>query len=323
MYIKELKIGDVKVKNNLILAPMAGVTDSAFRKICVKYGVGLVVSEMVSAKGIVYGDKKTLELIQMDIPNMPRMVQIFGSEPDIMSKAIKIIEDKVDIIDINMGCPVPKIVSNGEGSALLKNPKLIGEIVKACVNATTKPVTVKIRIGFEDNSINAKEIGQIIQDNGAKMLTIHGRTRSQYYAGNVNLDVIKEVKETLKIPVIGNGNVIDYESFKKMIDYTNVDGVMIGRATLGNPWIFEDILNQDEGKEKREVSNEEKLEQIIEQYNLEDEYKGEYTAVREMRKHIGWYLKGLPNSAEIKNRINQMESKEEIIELLKKILCRH
>lgn len=315
MYISECNIGNIKLKNNVFLAPMAGVTDRAFRNICASMGAGLVYTEMVSAKGIVYNDKKTLDLILCDIPNMPKAVQIFGSEPAVIYDAIQKIEEYADIIDINMGCPVPKIVGNGEGSALLKNPKLIGEIVASAVKATKKPITVKCRIGWDDSSINVVDVAKTVQDNGASAITIHGRTRQDFYSGVSKWEYIKSVKENVNIPVIGNGDVKDYNSFKDMIDKTNVDAVMIGRATLGNPFVFRNILS--EGKET-EVTKKELLDTILKHYMLEVENKGEYTAIREMRKHICWYIKGMPNNAEIKNMINMSDNLEEVLSILKK-----
>ncbi len=320
MYIKEISIGNIKIKNNIFLAPMAGFADRAFRKICADYGAGLVYTEMVSAKGIVYNDEKTLELVKCDISNMPRAVQIFGSEPDIISQAIQKIEDYADIIDINMGCPVPKIVNNGEGSALLKNIELVGEIVKAAVEATNKPITVKIRKGFDDSVINCVEIAKIAEQNGVKAITIHGRTRKDFYAGTCDLDCIKKVKEAVSIPVIGNGDVVDYEAFKRMIDYTGVDAVMIGRGALGKPWVFKDIIDKDNKKEVFNVSKKEILEKILEQYNLEIEQKGEYVAVREMRKHICCYVKGMSNNSELKNIINTKDNSKEVFEILKEYM---
>ena len=315
--VKECSIGNVKLKNNLFLAPMAGVTDKAFRKICAQMGAGLVYTEMVSAKGIVYNDKKTLDLIECDIENMPRAVQIFGSEPTVIFDAIQKIDKYADIIDINMGCPVPKIVSNGEGSALLKQPNLIGQIVKKAVEATKKPVTVKMRIGWDDNSINVVDIAKIVQDNGAAAITVHGRTRQDFYSGISRWQYIKDVKENVNIPVIGNGDVKDYITFEKMINETGVEAVMVGRAALGNPFVFRNILSK--GK-KVEVTKEELLNTILKHYMLEVEYKGEYTAIREMRKHICWYIKGLPNNSEVKNLINMSDNLDEVLDILKQYL---
>lgn len=320
MFVKEIEIGNVSIKNNVFLAPMAGVTDRAFRKICAKYGAGLVYTEMVSAKGIVYNDKKTMSIINCDIPNMPRAVQIFGSETDVIYNAIQKIEDSADIIDINMGCPVPKIVSNGEGSALLREPKKVGAIVNKAVSATKKPITVKMRIGWDDNSINVVDIAKIVQDNGAKAITVHGRTRQDFYSGTSKIEYIKQVKENVSIPVIGNGDIVDYTSFKNMMSYTNVDGVMIGRAALGNPYIFRYICEEDNGLVPNIATKKEILETILEQYEMEIQNKGEYTALREMRKHICWYIKGLANNSEIKNTINTSQSVEEVYSILKKYL---
>lgn len=320
MYVKKIEIGNVEVKNNVFLAPMAGVTDKAFRKICAMYGAGLVYTEMVSAKGIIYNDKKTLDLLDCDIPNMPRAVQIFGSDPNVIYEAIQKIEDKADIIDINMGCPVPKIVNNGEGSALLKNPKLIAKIVNAATSATKKPITVKVRLGWDENSINVLDVAKIVEDNGAKAITIHGRTRQDFYSGVSKKEYTKLVKEKLTIPVIGNGDVNDYNSFKEMIDDTGVDAVMIGRASLGNPFVFSQILKQDNNEEVEKVTKSDILDVILKQYELEIKQKGEYTAIREMRKHICWYIKGLPNNSEIKNRVNMCDDAKKVFEILTEYL---
>ena len=317
MGIEQCGIGNVKLENNVFLAPMAGVTDKAFRKICAQMGAGLVYTEMVSAKGIVYNDKKTMDLIECDIENMPRAVQIFGSEPEFIYTAIQKIEQYADIIDINMGCPVPKIVNNGEGSALLKQPKLIGKIVKSAVEATQKPITVKVRIGWDDNSINVLDVAKVIQDNGAKAITVHGRTRQDFYSGVSRWEYIKAVKETVNIPVIGNGDVKDFESFNKMLNETNVEAVMIGRAALGNPFVFRNILSSSK---EVQVTKEELLDVILKHYMLEVGYKGEYTAIREMRKHICWYIKGLPNNTQIKNLINMSDNLDEVTNILKEYL---
>lgn len=317
MGIEQCSIENVKLENNVFLAPMAGVTDKAFRKICAQMGAGLVYTEMVSAKGIVYNDKKTMDLIDCDIENMPRAVQIFGSEPEIIYTAIQKIEQYADIIDINMGCPVPKIVNNGEGSALLKQPKLIGKIVKSAVEATQKPITVKVRIGWDDNSINVLDVAKVIQDNGAKAITVHGRTRQDFYSGVSRWEYIKAVKETVNIPVIGNGDVKDFESFNKMLNETNVEAVMIGRAALGNPFVFRNILSSSK---EVQVTKEELLDVILKHYMLEVGYKGEYTAIREMRKHICWYIKGLPNNTQIKNLINMSDNLDEVTNILKEYL---
>ncbi len=320
MYVKEVIIGDVKIKNNVFLAPMAGVTDRAFRKICADFGAGLVYTEMVSAKGIIYNDKKTLELLKCDIHNMPRAVQIFGSDPKVIYDAVKKIADIADIIDINMGCPVPKVVGNNEGSALLKEPQNIAKIVESAVLATKKPITVKVRIGWDDNSINVVEVAKIIEANGAKAITVHGRTRQDFYSGTSKIEYIKKVKENVNIPVIGNGDIVDYESFKNMIEYAKVDAVMIGRASLGNPFIFKQILNMDKENIQCNINNKDILDAILKQYKMEIQNKGEYTAIREMRKHICWYIKGLPGNSDIKNKINTCENVEEVFMILKEYL---
>ncbi len=314
--IKKIKIGDIELKNNVFLAPMAGITDKAFRKICVDMGVSLTFSEMISAKGVYYNDAKTLDLIEKNDNEKPYAIQLFGNDPYIIAEAIKKIEHMADIIDINMGCPAPKITNNGEGSALMKNPKLIGEIINAATKATNKPITAKIRKGWDDNSVNAVEVAKIIEENGAKLITIHGRTRSGFYTGKSDLDIIKQVKENVNIPVIGNGDITDYETAKNMFEYTNVDGIMIGRGSLGNPWIFKQIIDN----ENIEISKQEKLDMILNHYNLEIQNKGEYTAIREMRKHICWYIKGLENNTYIKDTINRLEDINEIQNILKDYL---
>ncbi len=316
MYVKKIKIGNVEIKNNIFLAPMAGITDKAFRQICIEQNAGLVYSEMISSKGIYYNDKKTLELMDFNLSDMPKAVQIFGNDPYIISEAIKKIEYNVDIIDINMGCPAPKIVNNNEGSKLMLDPILIGKIVNSAVNATTKPITAKFRKGWDNDNVNAVEIAKIVESEGVKLITIHGRTRQEFYSGIADLDIIKQVKQAVNIPVIGNGDITNFESAKNMFDYTNVDGIMIGRGSLGNPWIFNEIINQDENKEKRVITNKEKLEMILKQYNLVIKYKGEYTAVREMRKHISWYIKGMKNNAQIKNIINTLEDSKQVFQVL-------
>jgi len=317
MYIKKIKIGNVEIKNNIFLAPMAGITDKAFRKICAEQNAGLVYTEMISSKGIYYNDKKTIELMDTDIEGMPRAVQIFGNDPYIISEAIRKIEDNADIIDINMGCPAPKVTSNGEGSSLLKEPKLIGDIVRSAVSSTNKPITVKIRKGWDDTQVNASEVAKIIEEAGASLITIHGRTRQEFYSGTCDLDIIRQVKESVSIPVIGNGDIEDYESAKKMFDYTNVDGIMIGRASLGNPWVFNKIIEKDLNNIDIEISDKEKYEMILKHYELCIKNKGEYTAIREMRKHIAWYIKGMKNNSNMKNIINSLENIDEIYKVLK------
>lgn len=312
MNIKDIKIGELNIKNNVFLAPMAGITDKAFRKICIDMGASLTYSEMISSKGVYYNDKKTLNLIEKNENEKPYAIQLFGNDPYIISEAIKRIEHLGDIIDINMGCPAPKITNNGEGSALMKNPKLIGKIVNMASKTTNKPVTVKIRKGWDDNSENAVEIAKIVEENGAKLITVHGRTRNEFYTGKSDLDIIKEVKQNVNIPVIGNGDIVDVSSANNMFNYTNVDGIMIGRGTLGNPWIFKQLINND----NNEISKKDKLDMILHHYDLEIQNKGEYTAIREMRKHICWYIKGLKNNTYIKDIINRLENIDEIKKVL-------
>lgn len=318
---KKLQIGNVILDNNLILAPMAGVTDLPFRLLCRQQGAGLVCMEMVSAKAIYYHNKNTEELMEIHPDERPASLQLFGSDPDIISEMAKKIEDRpFAILDINMGCPVPKVVNNGEGSALMKNPKLVEEIVTKTVKAIKKPVTVKIRKGFNDQSVNAVEIARIAEGCGAAAVAVHGRTREQYYAGNADWDIIRQVKEAVKIPVIGNGDVTDGASAKAMLEQTGCDGIMIGRAVRGNPWIFREITHYlNNGCEGGTKTSEEVRDTILRHAKMELELKGEYTAVREMRKHIAWYTAGYPNSAALRREINAMESFEQLKDAVENI----
>ena len=317
--LKQLQIGNVVLENNLILAPMAGVTDLPFRLLCKEQGAGLVCMEMVSAKAIYYNNKNTEELMEIHPGEMPASLQLFGSEPDIISEMAKRIEEKpFAILDINMGCPVPKVVNNGEGSALMKNPKLAGEIIEKTVKAIRKPVTVKIRKGFTETSVNAVEMARVAQESGAAAVAVHGRTREQYYAGEADWEIIAAVKNALSIPVIGNGDVTDGASAAKLIQMTGCDGVMIGRAVRGNPWIFREIAYYlQRGEECPGPTSKELQETILRHAKMELEYKGEYTAVREMRKHIGWYTTGYPGSAALRREINAMESYKELEQAVK------
>ncbi len=312
-------IGDVKIKNDAALGPMAGVTDLTYRLLCKEQGCGLLYTEMVSAKGLWYKDKKTKELLKFDERENPVALQIFGSEPDIMASVAEMLKDHPSaILDINMGCPTPKIVKNGDGSALMKNPKLAGEIVKKVVESTTKPVTVKIRKGWNNDSINAVEVAKIIEANGAKAIAVHGRTREQFYSGDADWDIIRDVKKAVKIPVIGNGDIFTVEDAVKMKDKTNCDGIMIARGAQGNPWIFKRVAYYMEtGIILSDPTDKEKIEMSLRHMNLVVQEKGEHTGVLEMRKHMGWYLKGIRNSAEIKRRINTIKSQKEMEKLLR------
>lgn len=314
-----MRIGNVTLDNNVILAPMAGVTDLPFRLLCKEQGAGLLCMEMVSAKAIYYRNKNTETLMDIDERERPVSLQLFGSDADIMSEMAKKIEERpFDILDINMGCPVPKVAGNGEGSALMKNPELVREIVSKVVKAIEKPVTVKIRKGFDDAHVNAVEIAKIIEDCGAAAVAVHGRTREQYYSGHADWDIIRQVKEAVSIPVIGNGDVTGPESAKKMIEETGVDGIMIGRAARGNPWIFgqiRDYLKTGILPEKPTLEEVQKM--MLRHAAMQLEYKGEYTGIREMRKHVAWYTAGYPNSAKLRAKINEVESYEELVELLK------
>ena len=297
---------------------MAGVTDLPFRLLCREMGAGLLVTEMVSAKAISYNNKNTFDLMQVGKGENPISLQLFGSESVLMGEVVRQIEDHpCDIIDINMGCPMPKIVNNGEGSALMKNPKLVGEIVKSVVGATKKPVTVKIRKGFNEEDVNAVEIAKIAEDSGVAAIAVHGRTREQYYSGKADLDIIRQVKEAVSVPVIGNGDVNSAKSTKQMIDETGCDGVMIGRAARGNPWIFAQIKHYlKTGKEIQGPSREEVKEMILRHADSLIAHKGGFTGVREMRKHVAWYTAGFPHSAQLRKRVNEVESYKDLKQLL-------
>lgn len=316
-----LQIGDVTLPNRLILAPMAGVTDLPFRLLCKEQGAGLLCMEMVSAKAIYFRNKNTESLLTIDKRERPVSLQLFGSDADIISEMAKRIEERpFDILDINMGCPVPKVTNNGEGSALMKNPKLVEEIITKTVKAIQKPVTVKIRKGFDKDHINAVEIAKIAEQSGAAAVAVHGRTREQYYSGTADWEIIRQVKEAIQIPVIGNGDVISLESAEAMLCTTGCDGIMIGRGAQGNPWIFRQILHWMETSEKEnKPSLSEVKEMILRHARLLIEYKGEYTGIREMRKHTAWYTAGYPHSSKLRAKVNEVESLIELEDLIQKL----
>ena len=317
-----MKIGDIDLENPVALGPMAGVTDLTFRLICKGFGCGLLFTEMVSAKGIYYNDPKTEKLMKIKEEEGSVALQIFGSDPEIMGEITeKISGHNHHILDINMGCPAPKIVKSGDGSALLKNPKLIGKIVKRVVDASNKPVSVKIRKGWDHDSVNALEVAQIIEANGAKAISVHGRTREQFYSGKADWEIIRKVKEAVNIPVFGNGDVFDVEDAKRMRDTTNCDGIMIARGAQGNPWIFKRVTHYlKTGEILPPPTIEERVNICKKHLQMLVDNKGEYVAIREMRKHCAWYLKGVRNSAKIRNEINKALNVDEIEELLSTIV---
>ena len=320
--MSQLKIGNVTLDNNVVLAPMAGVTDLPFRLLCKEQGAGLICMEMISAKAIYFNNKNTMELMEIHPKECPVSLQLFGSDADIIAEMAKRIEDRpFSILDINMGCPVPKVAGNGEGSALMRNPKLVAEIVEKTANAISKPVTVKIRKGFNEQEVNAVEIAHIAEECGAAAVAVHGRTREQYYSGKADWDIIRQVKERVKIPVIGNGDITSGADAKAMLEQTGCDGLMIGRGAQGNPWVFREVLHfLETGELMPPVSKEEKLATIRRHIELQMQYKGEFTGVREMRKHLAWYSAGLPGSAKFRNEVNLMETKEELLASVDKML---
>ena len=315
--MNNLKIGSVELNNPFILAPMAGVCDLPFRLLCKEKGAAMVCTEMVSAKAIYYNNKNTKELLTIDKNEGPVSLQLFGSEPKLMAEMAKRIEEiPFDILDFNMGCPVPKVVNNGEGSALMKNPVLAGHIIEAMANAISKPVTVKIRAGFDAEHINAVEIAKIAENSGAAAITVHARTREQYYSGKADREIIRLVKEAVSIPVIGNGDIDCYESAKHMLEYTGCDGVAIGRGAEGNPWIFEELNAKYAGLDYNKPSLEEVKEMIMRHARMLIDYKGEYIGIREMRKHAAWYTAGFKGASKLRGRLNEASSIESLEEII-------
>lgn len=314
-----MKIGNLEFENNVFLAPMAGVTDISFRGLCKEMGCGLVYTEMVSAKALYYGNDNTKSLLRISEEEAPVAIQIFGNNPKIMAEVVqKNFNDRQDVclIDINMGCPVNKITKNGEGSALMKHPELAANIVREIKKVSTKPVTVKFRKGFDEGSINAVDFAKIIEDAGADAVAVHGRTKEQMYEGKADWDIIGKVKEAISIPVIGNGDVFTPEDALKLINQTNCDGIMVARGSMGNPWIFKQIENKLKGLEPQEITYSDKIDMCLRHYELAIKYDGERKAIREMRKHASWYLKGMPKSNDIKVIINSLEESAAVIEVL-------
>lgn len=317
-----IKIGNIELSSPVILGPMAGVTDLPFRLICMEYGAGLLVTEMVSAKALHYKDKKSARLMEIKEEERPVALQLFGSDPDIMGSVVQQINDhNHDILDINMGCPAPKIVNNGDGSALMKTPELAKAVIESVVKASTKPVTVKIRKGWDESSVNAVQIAMLAEEAGADAVAVHGRTRDQFYTGKADWDIIKDVKSALSIPVIGNGDIFSIEDAIAMREHTNCDGLMIARGAQGNPWLLKQVSHYLKTGEKLPYpSKEEKIKEALRHFNLLVDYKGEHIGVLEMRKHAAWYLKGIRGGAVIRNEINRATDPEMLRKLLLKAI---
>ena len=318
--IKTLTIGNIELSNRYILAPMAGVTDLPFRLLCKEQGAGLLCMEMISAKALQYNNRNTKALLEIDPKEYPVSLQLFGSEPDIMAEQAKRIEElPFQILDINMGCPVPKVVKNGEGAALMKNPGLVYDIVHKVSRAIEKPVTVKIRKGFDDDQVNAVEIAKIVEEAGGAAVAVHGRTREQYYSGCADWEIIRRVKDAVSIPVIGNGDVTSGQRALDMLEQTGCDGVMIGRGCQGNPWIFHELLEYEKtGRIPERPSKSQIRDIMLRHARLQMEFKGDYLGIREMRKHVAWYTKGMEGSAKLRDEINKVENYEELEKLLAK-----
>lgn len=313
-----MKISNLEFNNTAFLAPLAGVTDTAFRSICREMGCGLVYTEMISAKGLYYKNDNTFSMLQFSDIEKPLAVQLFGKEPEIMAAAAEIFNNNEDvcIIDVNMGCPAPKIVKNGEGSALMKNPKLAGDIIREIKKRSSKPVTAKFRKGYDEENINGVEFAKMLEEAGADAITVHGRTRSQMYEGKADWNIIKEIKKSVKIPVVGNGDIFTADDVKNIAEFTNCDGVMIGRGAMGNPWIFNQIRQMNSGQDITYPDPVEKINIIMEHYRRAIFYLGENRAVKEMRKHIAWYVKGMKNCTDLKNKINYENESSKVFKLL-------
>lgn len=316
MYLKKLKIGNVTLENNILLAPMAGITNLPFRVICEKFNPGLVYTEMVSSKGLFYDDKKTEKLLNMKNEKRPVAVQIFGNDIEAMAYSAKKVSKIANLIDINMGCPAPKVVKNGDGSKLMLDIELSRKIIQAVVENSSVPVTVKIRKGWDKEHINCIEFAKMAEQAGACAITIHGRTRDEFYSGTADWEIIKKLKQEVSIPVIGNGDIKSPQDALKMFEYAGVDGIMIGRAAIGNPWIFMQIQEYLKNGKMIEISNEKRLKIILEHINLQVEELGENTGIKEMRKHMTYYIKGLKDSSAIRQKMNTIETKNELVECI-------